>query len=205
VTLPIEKGAQLIVDDILREAREKAGSIIQEAKKEARTILDAAQLGAKEEEKQEMKNAKIRGEEMYEGILAESRMRAKKEILQKREELINETFKKAETSLRKYCSSQRYEEDLLHMTMDAIKKLGGSRAVIQANRRDLKILEKHEDRLKREFGKVSLGETIKAIGGIKVIAPDLKIEVDETFDGRMRREFETLRMRVAKILFEGLK
>ncbi len=203
--MPIEKGAQLIVDDILREAKEKAGSIIQEAKKEARTILDAAQLGAKEEEEQEMKNAKIRGEEMREGILAEGRMRAKREMLQKREELINETFKKAETSLRKYCSSPRYEEDLLHMTMDAIKKLGGSRAVIQANHHDLKILEKHKDRLKREFGEVSLGEAIKVIGGVKIMAPDLKIEMDETFDGRMRREFETLRTRVAKILFEGFK
>lgn len=207
--MPIEKGAQFIVEDILREAKEKAAKIIRDAKKEARIILDAAQLSAKENKEQEIKNAKTRGGNIRERILAESRMRIKKEILQKREELINETFKKAEANFRKYSLSPKYEKDMLRITISAIEKLGAREVVILANRRDLKILEKYKDQITREFGEkhvhVSFGKPIQTTGGVRVIAPDFKIEVDETFEGNMRREFETLRIKVAKILFEGSK
>lgn len=208
--MPVDKGARLIAEDILREAREKAAKIVRDARKEAQTLLDAAQFSAREEEERELKEAKAQGKSVYEEILAGGRMRAKREILQKQEELINEVFKKAEESLRKYTSSEKYGKDLFRITIDACKKLGSGNLVIQANRRDLKLLEKSKDQIVQELGgekpvNVSFGAPIQAIGGVKVSAPDEKIEIDETFDTRMRRAFETLRVKVAKILFEGPK
>jgi V/A-type H+-transporting ATPase subunit E len=208
--LPVEKGAQLIADDILKEAKEKAAKIVRDAKKEAQTLLDAAHFGAKEEEEREVKEARAQGKSIYEEVLAGGRMKAKREILQKREELMNEVFKKAEESLRKYASSEKYERDLPRITASACKKLSSNNMVIQANRRDLKLLEKNKDQIARELGgdkpvSISLGAPIQAIGGVKVSAPDEKIEIDETFDSRMRRALETLRVKVAKVLFEGPK
>jgi len=208
--LPVEKGAQLIADDILKEAKEKAAKIVRDAKKEAQTLLDAAHFGAKEEEEREVKEARAQGKSIYEEVLAGGRMKAKREILQKREELMNEVFKKAEESLREYASSEKYERDLPRITASACKKLGSNNIVIQANRRDIKLLEKNKDQIARELGgdkpvSISLGAPIQAIGGVKVSAPDEKIEIDETFDSRMRRALETLRVKVAKVLFEGPK
>jgi V/A-type H+-transporting ATPase subunit E len=208
--LPVEKGARLIAEDILREAKEKAAEIVRRARKEAQTLLDAAQFGTREEEEREVKEAKAQGKSVYEEILAGGRMKAKREILQKQEELINEVFKKAEGSLRKYASSEKYGRDLIRITIDACKKLGSNNIVIQANRRDLKLLEKNKDQIVQELGgeklvNVLFGDPVQTIGGVKVIAPDEKIEIDETFDTRMRRAFETLRVKVAKILFEGSK
>ncbi len=206
--MPVEKGAQLIAEDILKEAKERAARIIRDAKKETHTILDAANLSAREEEEREVKEARARGEHIHEETLAKGRMKAKREILQKREELINEVFKKVEKSLREYVSSGKYERDLLRIAVSASKKLGFDKIVIQANRRDLKLLERNKDRIARELDgeksiSISFGEPIQTIGGVKVGAPDGKIEIDETFEGRMRREFETLRVQVAKVLFEG--
>ena len=71
------------------------------------------------------------------------------------------------------------------------------------------MLEGSKDQITRELGEgkktvsVSLGEPIQTIGGVKVGTADGKIEIDETFEGRMRREFEGLRVKVAKVLFEG--
>ena len=208
--MPVEKGAQLIADDILKEAKEKAAKIVRDAKKEAQTLLDAAHFGAKEEEEREVKEARAQGKSIYEEVLAGGRMKAKREILQKREELMNEVFKKAEESLREYASSEKYERDLPRITASACKKLGSNNIVIQANRRDIKLLEKNKDQIARELGgdkpvSISLGAPIQAIGGVKVSAPDEKIEIDETFDSRMRRALETLRVKVAKVLFEGPK
>jgi len=210
MALPVEKGAQLIVEDILKEAKDKAARIIRDAKKEAQTLLDAAHFGAREEEERVLKEAKTQGKSIYEETLAGGRMKARSEILQKREELINEVFKKAGESLRKYASSEKYEGDLPRIAVSACRKLGSDKIVIQANRRDLKLLEKNRDQIARELSgekgvNILFGAPIQTIGGVKVSAPDEKIEIDETFENRMRRVFETLRVKVAKVLFEGSK
>jgi len=207
--LQAEKGAQLIADDILKEAKEKAAGIIRAAKKEARTLLDAARFGAKEEEERETKEARVRGKHVYDEVLAEGRMRAKREVLRKREELINEVFREVEKKLRAHASSKKYEKDIVRIVAAACKKLGSDDVVIRANRRDLKLLEGFKDQITRELGegkktvKVSLGEPIQTIGGVKIGTSDGRVEIDETFEGRMRREFEGLRVKVAKVLFEG--
>ena len=209
--MPAEKGAQLIADDILNEAKGKAAEIVRRAKKEARTLLDAARFGAKEEEEREIKEARVQGKHVYDGVLAEGRMKAKREMLQKREELINEVFREAEKKLQAHTSSKKYEKDLIHITVGACKKLGSEKVVIRANRRDSKLLEKSKDTITRKLSggertvDISFGEPIQAVGGVKVGTPDSKIEIDETFEGKMRREFETLRIKVAKVLFEGSK
>lgn len=38
---------------------------------------------------------------------------------------------------------------------------------------------------------------------MRVGTPDGKMEIDDTLEARMNREFEALRIKVAKVLFEG--
>lgn len=209
--MPVEKGAQLIAEDILKEAKEKAARIIHDAKKEAHTLLDAARFGAREEEEHEVKEARARGKQVYEEVLAEGRMRAKRDILQRREELITEVLKEAEDKLRAYALSKKYEANLIRIAVGACKKLGLDKVVIRANPRDMKLLTESKNKIEQELGgdkksvAVSFGEPIQAIGGVRVGTPDGKVEIDETLEGMMRREFENLRVKIAKILFEGLK
>ncbi len=203
--MPVEKGAQLIAGDILKEAKDKSSGIIRAAKHEAKVMLDAARFGAREEEESEVKEARTQGKQVQEQLIAEGRMKAKRTMLQKREGLINEAFKAAEEKLRTYAASEEYEKDLASITAGACKGLGQDNVVIRANRRDLKTLEKVKDQIIRKLGNssVSFGEPIQTIGGVRVATPDGKIEIDETFEGRMRRAFEALRVKVAKVLFEG--
>lgn len=204
-----EKGAELIVEDIVKEAKEKAAEVIRAAKREAATMLDAASLGAKEEEEHELEKARARSKQVHEELMAEGRMRAKKEMLQKKEGLISDVFKEAEERLRAHVDSERYKEDLARIAVGACRKLGSGDVVVRANRRDLKLLESFKEQMARELGSgkkivnISFGEPIEAIGGVRVGTPDGKVEIDETFEGRMRREFEVLRVKVAKVLFEG--
>ncbi len=204
-----EKGAELIVDDIVKEAKEKAAEVIRAAKREAATMLDAARLGAKEGEEHELKEARARGDQVYEEVMAEGRMRAKKEMLQKKEGLISDVFKEAEERLRAHVDSERYKEDLARIAVGACRKLGSGDVIVRANRRDLELLESFKEQMGRELGSgekivnISFGEPIEAIGGVRVSTPDGTVEIDETFEGRMRREFEVLRVKVAKVLFEG--
>ena len=136
-------------------------------------------------------------------------MKAKKDVLQKREGLIGDVFKEAEERLRAHVASKRYKEDIARIALSACRKLGSGDVVVRANRRDLKLLESFKEQMARELSggektvNISFGEPIQAIGGVRVGTPDGKVEIDETFEGRMRREFEVLRVKVAKVLFEG--
>jgi V/A-type H+-transporting ATPase subunit E len=203
------KGVRLIVEDILEEASEKAAEVVRAAKKETKTILDAARFRAKEDEEREIRRARAQGGQIYDEILAGGRMRAKREVLKRREELINEVFKEVEKKLHAYVTSKKYEDDIVRITINACKKLGSESPIIYANRRDLKLLEKSKDKIthglegREKPANISFGEPIQAVGGVKVGTPDHQVEIDETFDGRMKREFEALRVKVAKILFEG--
>ncbi|KUO40326.1 MAG: hypothetical protein AVW05_01100 [Hadesarchaea archaeon DG-33] len=207
--MPAEEGAKLIIDDILKEAKKKAAEVIQTAEREAATMRDAARLGAKEEEEHKLKEARVRGKQVYEEVMAEGRMKAKKEMLQKKEGLIGDVFKEAEEKLRAQVASKRYKEDIARIALSACRKLGSGDVVVRANRRDLKLLESFKEQMARELSggektvNISFGEPIQAIGGVRVGTPDGKVEIDDTFEGRMRREFEVIRVKVAKVLFEG--
>jgi V/A-type H+-transporting ATPase subunit E len=207
--LPAEKGAKLLAEDILKEAEEKAATIIKEAKEQANAIIDAARINAEEEEKRKLAEATAKGQQIYREILAQAKVEAKKEILKKKELLIKEAFKEAEERLRKHSLAAEYKEDLIRITVNACKKLDATDVVITANQRDLKTLKSSKETIERELErgnrkiKISFGEPIQTAGGVRVKTADGRIEVDETFEGIIQKQFELLRVKVAKILFEG--
>ena len=207
--MPAEKGAKLLAEDILKEAEEKAATIIKEAKEQANAIIDAARINAEEEEKRKLAEATAKGQQIYREILAQVKVEAKKEILKKKELLIKEAFKEAEERLRKHSLAAEYKEDLIRITVNACKKLDATDLVITANQRDLKTLKSSKETIERELErgnrkiKISFGEPIQTAGGVRVKTADGRIEVDETFEGIIQKQFELLRVKVAKILFEG--
>lgn len=208
--MPAEEGARLIAKEILKEASDKSAQIIAAAKKEAKTLLDAARSKAKEEEDREIKEAHIRGKLIYDEMLAEGRMRAKRETLQKMEELLNKVFKKAEDELRAYVLSKKYEKNVVNLAITACKKLGSENVVIYANKRDLNLLQKSKYDIAQSIGRngtaeISFGKPIQTVGGVRVSTQDGKVEIDDTFESRLKREFDSLRVKVARILFEGVK
>jgi V/A-type H+-transporting ATPase subunit E len=204
----MEKGVALIVEDILKEAREKADEIIRKAKREANKEIETTHSMIEKEEERELGRAYIEGKKIYEELMSERRMKAKKDMLQRKEEIIGEVFKKAEEKLRAHVSSEEYKEDLTRIAIDACKKIGSSDVIIMGNEQDIEHLQQLKERVVRELSscgsqaKISLGEPIKVTGGVRVKTADGKIELDETFEGRMKREFEALRVEVARILFE---
>jgi V/A-type H+-transporting ATPase subunit E len=207
--LSAEKGAKLLAEDILKEAEEKAATIIKEAKEQANAIIDAARINAEEEEKRKLAEATAKGQQIYREILAQAKVESKKEILKKKELLIKEAFKEAEERLRKHSLAAEYKEDLIRITVNACKKLDATDVVITANQRDLKTLKSSKETIERELErgnrkiKISFGEPIQTAGGVRVKTADGRIEVDETFEGIIQKQFELLRVKVAKILFEG--
>ncbi len=198
-----KEGAQLIVEEILREADIKSAQIIADARKEAKTLLNDAQLKAKGEEERAIKEAQARGEQVYDEVLAEGRIKAKRETIQRKEEILNEVFKRVESRLRKYTSSKKY--NVVDFAIKTCKKLGAEKVVIYANKRDLSQLRKSKDKIARSItrdgAKIYFGKPINTVGGVRVSTRDGRVEIDDTFEGRLKRGFDSLRVKAARILF----
>jgi len=204
--LPAQEGARLIAEDIVKGAKREASRIIEEAEQEARRILEEAKRISKQEAERKVSEARDRARYAYEEILAKGRMRTKNMLLEKREELIDRVFKEVEERLKKRVSSKVYEKDLVRIACDACNKLGADEVIVRANPKDLRLLQKYRDEIAGKVGKrISFGDPIETVGGVRVSTSDGKIEVDDTLEGRMKRNFEDLRTKVAKILFEGLR
>ncbi|MEW6592707.1 MAG: V-type ATP synthase subunit E family protein [Candidatus Hadarchaeota archaeon] len=204
--MALSKNTQLMVAELLKEANKKAEELISSAKKEAATTLHAAKFTAREEEEKDMRNVKAESKRAADEVLAKGKLQAKKEALQRREEMISNIFKEAEKGLEKFVKLEVYKKSLGKRAAAACKKLGSPDVVIMANRRDLQELKKSEKEIVKALGgkaSVAFGGPIQAIGGVLVKSADGKVEVDETFDGRMKRELDDIRVKVAKIIFEG--
>ncbi|MEM2866311.1 MAG: V-type ATP synthase subunit E family protein [Candidatus Hadarchaeales archaeon] len=201
----MERGARLIAQDILGEARKKAEEILERARKEASSLVEAAEKEEKRAGEEEVEKARERARQIYEERVAKGRVEGKKELLKKKEELIEEVFRRAEERLRKYVSSKEYEKDLLDLTVEACQRLGSEEVVVEASSRDLERLKGRQDELRKRLGgvRLSFGRPLETLGGVRVRSGDGRAELDETLESRMRRGREALRVRVAKILFEG--
>lgn len=200
-----ERGADLIARDILDKAEKEGAEMIQAARKEAEAILNAARLSAGEESERQKDEIKVLAERLREEILAKGRMAAKRELLEKREELISRILEQAKKELHAFTDSKKYKDVLLKIAVDACEKVGSRAVVLKANRRDLDFLKRSKRKMERMLKgwRISFGRPIETIGGVRAGSEDGAVEVDETFEGRLNRQLESLRVEVAKLLFEG--
>lgn len=88
-------GLSGITNKILEEARIKADEIILSAKKQAQEIIDSANSEMAKEEEQKLAFAKRDAELRAQRIVASAQLEAKKEVLAKKQQIIDEVFDKA--------------------------------------------------------------------------------------------------------------
>ncbi|NOZ58255.1 MAG: V-type ATP synthase subunit E [Euryarchaeota archaeon] len=189
----IEEDARAEVDRIMSDARAKAEEIKKEAELRARAKKEEILSSGRREAEQERAR-----------IVANAKLRARKALLDAKEEVIREAFSRAREELAKVAGEERYGEILKKLILEAIETIGGDVEIV-ARKEDKKILSKSFlQEISREAGvKVTLAkDTISSIGGVVVRSKDGKAEVDNTFETRLERISSELRSSVAKVLFK---
>lgn len=162
-------------------------------------------ISAREIEEARLKEAEGKGRAELEAMISEGRLRARRNLLRRKEELIEAAFSRARGKLIEHVKTRKYEDGLIRNLKRAISNLGAKEVVVRANRRDLEIIERERKNVERETGaSISVGEQMNVTGGFRVIAPALRVEVDETFEGKLEREIGNLRIKVAETLFKDL-
>ncbi len=204
-------GTEKIVSSILSDAKFKADSILEEAEKKSNSILEKGEKVALMEKEKILEDGKKLSTMRYQQIISEAKMNSRRMELDAREEVIEESFKKAEEKLGEIASSDsvKYKESLKEIIMEAALEIGGGELVIFLKQEDVAKINDSISSLEKDITektgnetKLEIGDNINTIGGAIIKTKNGDIEVNNTIEARMQRFKRSLRSEVAHILFK---
>ena len=204
-------GTEKIVSSILSDAKFKADSVLEEADKKSNSILEEGEKISLMEKEKILEDSKKQSTMRYQQIISEAKMNSRRMELDAREEVIEESFKKAEEKLGEIASSDsaEYKESLKKIIMEAALEIGGGELVIFLKQEDVAKINDSIFSLERDVKEktgnetnLEIGNNINTIGGAIIKTKNGDIEVNNTIEARMLRFKKSLRSEVAHILFK---
>lgn len=187
---------------VQKAVRNKTNERRGEALQKTQEIIDSASNQA-DKLKQEIKQENLREiEENRIQRLAEANQRARRLILQAREELLDEVWDEAEKDLRELVHSDLYPQTLQRLAFLALPKLGPGQIVIKADPEGHQLLTK--DRLNSwnseashlidgEVEFIRSDEPADCWGGLIAVDQDKNRQLDARFSERLRIAKDELR------------
>ncbi len=204
-------GTEKIVSSILSDAKFKADSVLEEADKKSNSILEEGEKISLMEKEKILEDSKKQSTMRYQQIISEAKMNSRRMELDAREEVIEESFKKAEEKLGEIASSDsaEYKESLKKIILEAALEIGGGELVIFLKQEDMAKINDSISSLERDVKEktgnetnLEIGNNINTIGGAIIKTKNGDIEVNNTIEARMLRFKKSLRSEVARILFK---
>lgn len=168
---------QRIKDEVTAEAEEVKQQIINQAKKDATSLIEKGKKDS--ENKRQI-------------ILSKAHQRAKDELMNVKEDIINDCFELAKKKLADLSKSE-YKKLMDALITEAKTQIPGTTQVYISSDRDKPIVKDHDLKV--------LG-TINASGGVIIVSEDEQLKIDQTFEGILKREQDEIRIKVGKLLFK---
>ncbi len=185
--------AEKILERIKKDSEKEINQILKEAKKQAASIIDIARKGAEVESEKILSSGKNQGENIKKILVSKANQDAKREIMKAREKIIEECFAKAQRRLSTLKEAE-YKKIVTKLIEAGLKKLDGQCTIVVSRDIDRKIA--------KGMG-LKVTETVEASGGVILKSSDGGITLDNTFEGILKRKKDEIRIKVGKLLFSG--
>ena len=201
----IKRGLTSIANEILEDVKNESVTVIRDAEKKAEKILRDAKIEAEQSRARLLAETKEKCGSEKKKTESLTALEIKNKRLQVKEEYINAVFDKALARLKQFVESENYPDFLLDFIEEAVKKIESDKLVVYVNSKDREWLANGKiDELSEKLN-VNLtlaNETESCLGGCIVKTPDGNLLHDNTFEKRLQSLKPTLRLEIAKILFE---
>lgn len=202
----IAEGLASIANEILDDVKKESEKIIRDAETKAAEILSDAKTEAESRRFSLLTNAKKKSELEQKKMQSLVQIEIRNTLLQVKENYINDVFDKVLTRLKQFVESDSYPSCLLALIEEAAKKIDSDQLVVYVNSKDHKLLKKRmfDELSKKLEKKLTLSnDPVTCIGGCVVKTTDGKLSHDNTFEKRLHVLRPTLRIKIAKMLFQG--
>jgi V/A-type H+/Na+-transporting ATPase subunit E len=192
----------LALEDILRALEEKAEVRIQgiQAEAEQRVVEIISEV-----ERDAEHTRRVRARKVEEAVRSESAaivysasLKAKNQLIKAQEETVDEAFRMAEQRLRELHKDESYPA-ILEILLDEVLEFFEGEAILQVRPEDRSTVEglMAERNLKYRISEVPL----EASGGVIASAPDGDVIVYNTFESRLEKARDKLRLAISNTLF----
>lgn len=198
-----------MTEEIEAIAKEEAQEKIEEAEARAEEILSNAKEEAKSIKKQIIDEAKSEAEKKKVREVSRKKLNIKMDYLQTRESMIDEIIVEAHSQLQKFTKSNDYAGFLANLVKSSGISIGGGDLVLHLRTEDKShFTQESLDSLSKEIGdetgqKTSIsvsGDDLNALGGLKMVRADNRLFVDNTFESRLERNKDDIRVSLLDIL-----
>lgn len=197
----IDKSSEKQVSEVLSESKQKADAVLNDARKKAEAEAGAIISRGEQESRRESQR-----------ILAEARIKARREKVKAQEEVVNLAFKSARESMQKMAEGkgadytkvleELIKESVLSSSAEALEVLFDSRDKGLVSDDSLnKIAQEAGSELEMTITLSASAEELSCLGGVVVRSADGKVRIDNTFEARIDRFRDNIRTLVAKELF----
>ena len=203
--MSVKVGLYAIANEVLGDVQREAEGMIISAENQAKETLKVAREQALQNYQASMNKATAKAEGEKRKIASVTEVEMRNLLLQTKERLVDDAFDKALLKLKDFVATEEYRKYLLNLISGVSQRIGQKNLVVIVNSKDKEWLT--QDMLnrvsKKLHGEIKLSnQTEDFIGGCKIESSDGKITYDSTIDNRLKELKPTLRVEVAKILFE---
>lgn len=194
----IEAIAKEEANQKIKEAEVRADEIITEAKREAEGIKRQIISKAKDEARKK----KIRE-------VSRKKLNLKMDYLETRESIIDEITVEARSELQKFTKSTDYPQFLSKLVKSSGVSMGGGNIILHLRTEDKSHFTQDSlNSLSKEIGEITgqdtslsvADEDLDALGGIRLVRSDNDLYVDNTFERRLERSEEDIRVALLDVL-----
>jgi V/A-type H+-transporting ATPase subunit E len=201
----VKNGLSAITNEVLTDVQKEAEAIILAAEKEAKQTIKIAKEQADKNYSSIIDQASAKSEAEKRKIASITEVEIRNQLLRTKEELVDAAFERASAKIKDFVKTEDYHRYMLKLIESIAKNM---------DQKDLEIIVNHEDRAwltqdilnslsKKVRGELKLSNRNEDyVGGFKIQTLDGKITYDSTLDNRLKELKPTLRVEVAKAMFE---
>ncbi|MCK4548798.1 MAG: hypothetical protein KAU49_01465 [Candidatus Krumholzibacteria bacterium] len=205
-----KESVEKICGQIREDGDREIASILDKARSTAADILGKAEAKRDEATGKIMRDAKDRGETESRRLLSSVNIEVRRTKLKAREEVVGAITKKVQEELAGIRSSDDYPDILTQLVVEAILGLEGKSFIVYVDKKDLVLLEEKvfpsvKEKMEAESSPVSSIQARplekSSSGGARVGHPGGKVIYDNTFEARMFRYRDDIRMTIFDEVF----
>lgn len=205
------KSLDRITQSIKEETEEKKEKILKEAKEKTENKKSESREKAQLKSKKIIKEGEEEADKIERKILSTARMKSRKRKLEAREETINKVFASAMEELEDLRENQeKYQETLENLIRDGGVAIGGGDLEVLVSEGDDFLSEERIEKLSKNISEETrkdtslklINELNSASGGAIVHKSDGSLRCNNTFEARLKRMKDSLRTKVAEMLFK---
>ncbi|MCP8313168.1 MAG: hypothetical protein H3Z53_02190 [archaeon] len=197
---------------IKSRADEEVKKIIEEAENNAKKIIEEGENKAARIRDERLRKVKKEMDEKEKAGISFAKMDGRKKVMEVKEEFLKKAFGEVEKRLKSFSSSkmsEKYQDILMNLTIEATSNIDSKEVKIFANKNDFDVLRKNIQTIRSAISKMKESEAdieidskaIDTIGGVITHSKDGKQIYNNTFEARLGRTFEELKGKFLTMLF----